>query len=170
MSLASAGKPSRSTKRERGQHDSLCPRDFEHTLNKPRNTILDSSCTRTSTVGTDRTNCLQKPFCPSNNVALVSKLVQQNVLLLQQWWVFQQAQDLSEKCDWLLVELLWVSNVGRNDLGERKIGIALCQLGSVLLGSNSEFSSHSIFCLLNVGVDVVDVQAAKTSGRRHGSM
>lgn len=47
-------------------------------------------------------------------------MVDENVLLLEEKWVLEDAENLPEESDGLLVELLGVANVGRDDLGEGK--------------------------------------------------
>jgi hypothetical protein len=56
--------------------------------------------------------------------------------------------------------LLRVANVGRNDLVERKIaGIALCDLGPVLLGLDSKFATDGILGGDNPLVDIFGSQS-----------
>jgi hypothetical protein len=140
------------------------------TFNEPCNTVFDTYYTSTGTVRTNRANRLQQPPRPLDNIALVSQLVQQDILMLQQRWVLKQTQNLPKECYRLLIQLLGVSNIRRNNFVEGKVSSAFCKLGSVFLRSNSKLSSHGIFGFLDVGVYVVNVQAAKICGGRHGAV
>ena len=84
----------------------------------------------------------------------------QGLLVVEQHGVLEKTGDLSEKGNRLLVELLRVANVGRNDLVERKVaGIALCDLGPVLLGLDSKFTSDGILSGDNPLVDIFGSQS-----------
>lgn len=138
-----------------------------HTLNELGNTLLDSWSSRTSTVCTNRADSLQQPSRPLNNIRLVSQLVQQDILLLQKWGIFHQAQHLSEERNGLLIQLLRVSNIGRNNLIERQTLRSLRQLRSILLRPHRQLSSNRVLRLLDMRVDIIDIQTAELRSRRH---
>lgn len=136
------------------------------TLNELRNALLDPRGSSTSTICAHRPYGLQQPLRPLNHITLIPQLIQQHILLFQQRRVFQQAQNLSEERNRLLVQLLRVSNIRRNDLVERQTRIPLRKLRPVLLRSDGKFASHRIFGLFHMRIYIVDVQAAES--RRHG--
>jgi hypothetical protein len=90
--------------------------------------------------------------------------------MFQQRRVFKQAQNLTKEGYRLLIQLLGVSNIRRDDLLKGDVSGAFGKLGSVLLRPNCKFSSDCILGFLHVGVYVVDVQTPKLGGRRHRAM
>jgi hypothetical protein len=97
-------------------------------------------------------------------------MIQQHILMFQQRRVFKQAQNLTKEGYRLLIQLLGVSNVRRDDFLEGDVSGAFCKLGSVLLRPNSKFPSDCVLSFLHVGVYVVDVQTPKVSSGRHRAM
>lgn len=77
-------------------------------------------------------------------------------LVLEKYRVLEKTGDLAEEGDGLLVELLRVANVCRNNLFEGEIaGIALCDLGSVFLGLDSKFTTNGVLGSDDSLVDVL---------------
>lgn len=68
-----------------------------------------------------------------NDISLVAETIDESILLLQQLGVLEDAEDLSEKGNWLLVELLRVTDVGRDDLLEGQRLVTLGQTSTELL-------------------------------------
>lgn len=94
-----------------------------------------------------------------HNIRLITQTVDKHILLLQKLGVLQQAQNLTEESNGLLVELLRVANVGRDDLVERQVlgGIAaLGQRRSVLLRLDGKLAADGILGRHDVLVDVID--------------
>ena len=68
-----------------------------------------------------------------NDISLVAETIDESILLLQQLGVLEDAEDLSEKGNWLLVELLRVTDVGRDDLLEGQRLVSFGQWSKELL-------------------------------------
>jgi hypothetical protein len=108
--------------------------NLRRTLNVLGDALADSWSSLRLAVCAYTLDFLQQLLRARNHVRLVAQAVDEDILVLQQARVLQQTCDLSEECDWLLVELLRVANVGSNDCVERKVlALALCQLRAVRL-------------------------------------
>lgn len=107
---------------------------------------------------------LEQPLGTLNNVRLVAQAVDQDILLLKELRVLQQTEDLAEEGDGLLVQLLGVANVGRDDLVKGQAGGALAQLGTQLVRLDGELATDGVFGRADVRVDVVDVEPAHFRG------
>lgn len=103
------------------------------TLEKVGDALADGRDTVACAVGANGADLLQQPFGSLNDIVLVSKGLLQSLLILQEQRVLDQTQDLAEECDGLLVQLLRVADVGRDDLGKGQAGLAAAELGSELL-------------------------------------
>lgn len=134
------------------------------TLEELGNALLDSVHTAAGAVGTNRAALLEQPLGTLNDVGLVAKAVDQDILLLEQIGVLKQTEHLAEEGDGLLVQLLGVANVGGDNLVEGQAGVALVQAGTQLLRLDGELTADSIFSCADVRVDVVDVEAAHFRG------
>lgn len=86
--------------------------------------------------------------------------------MLEEEGVLDEAQDLAEECDGLLVELLGIADVGRDDLLKGKAGESLMEESPVLLRLHSQLATHGVLGGADVRVDVVDVEPSAT-GRPH---
>lgn len=81
--------------------------------------------------------------------------------MLEQQRVLEQTENLAEEGDGLLVELLGVTNVGADDLVEGKVlGVALSDLGAVLLRLDGQLAADGVLGLDDVRVDVLDGETA----------
>lgn len=135
------------------------------TLEELGNALLDSVHTAAGAVGTNRAALLEQPLGTFDDVGLVAKVVDQDILLLEQVGVLEQTEHLAEEGDGLLVQLLGVANVGRDDLVKGQAGVALVQARTKLLRLDGELAADGIFGGADVRVDVVDVEAAHFRGR-----
>lgn len=81
-------------------------------------------------------------------------MLEQGALLLQQLGVLDQAQDLAEEGEGLLVELLGVADVGGDDLGEGQVLVAVGKLAAELLALDGQLATHGVLGLAHVRVDV----------------
>jgi len=89
--------------------------------------------------------------------------------MLKQLRVLHQAHNLAEEGDRLLIQLLRVTNIGTDDRVEGKIlAFALVELGAVLLRLDRQLATNGILGFLDMRVDVVDVEGARTLGRLRG--
>lgn len=135
------------------------------TLEELGNALLDGWNTGTGTVGTDGADALEEPLCTLNHVGLVAEVVDQDIFLLEKLGVLQQTGDLSEEGDGLLVQLLGVADVGRDDLVEGQVtALALVQRSAELLGLDGQLATDGILGRANVGVDVVDGEPGHVGG------
>ena len=130
------------------------------TLEEFRNALLDHGSTRASAVSADTANMIEEPLRALNDVALVPERVQQDILVLQQLGVFEDTENLAEESDGLLVELLGISNIGGDDLGEGQVLVALLNLRPVVLRLDGQLTTHGVFSLDHVRVDVFRVEPA----------
>jgi hypothetical protein len=131
-------------------------------LDEIGNGLPDTKRTLRLRVCADRLDILEQGPGTLDNILLVAQALLQNVLVLQQLRVLHQTEHLAEESDGLLVELLRVANVGSDNIVEGQVlALALGQSGLELLRANGKFATDSIFCLLDVRVDVVDVQALR---------
>jgi hypothetical protein len=129
-------------------------------LDEVGNGLPDTKRTLRLRVCADRLDVLEQGPGALNDILLVAQALLQNVLVLQQLRVLHQTEDLAEEGDGLLVELLRVADVGCDDSVEGQVlALALGQSSLELLRANGEFATDGIFCLFDVRVDVVDVQA-----------
>ena len=99
-----------------------------------------------------------------DDVALVAEGAQQHVLVLQQLGVLEDAEDLAEEGEGLLVELLGVADVGADDLVEGQVlAVALPELGAEDLRLDGQLAAHRVLGLHHVRVDVVYGEPAHCS-------
>ena len=129
------------------------------TLQELGNALLNGGHAAAGTVGADGANMLEQRLCAGNDVGLVAQAVDEDILLLEKLGVLQQAEDLAEEGDGLLVELLRVANVGVDDLAERQRGVAVGQCSLVLLRPDGKLAAHSVLGRPHAGVDRVDCQS-----------
>ncbi len=125
------------------------------TLEKISDALPDGRHTVARAVGAYRADVLEEPLCPLDHVGLVAELVEEHILMLQQLRVLDEAEHLAEECDGLLVELLRVADVGRDDLPEGQVGVAPAKFSAVLLRLDGELAPDGVLGRPNVGVDVV---------------
>ena len=85
------------------------------TLNEPRHALPDPRRALALAVCADALNVVQQPSRPVKHILLVPQRLRQDLPILQQLWVLEEARDLPEEGDGLLVELLRVSDVGGDD-------------------------------------------------------
>lgn len=135
------------------------------TLEEVGDALTNSRDTVACAVGADGADLLQQPFGALNDVVVVAKRVLESLLVLQEQGVLNQAQDLAEEGDGLLVELLRVADVGRDDLGEGQARLAAAELGAELLRLDGQLAADGVLGLDDVGVDVALVQASGRGGR-----
>lgn len=134
------------------------------TLEELGNALLDSVHTAAAAVGTNRAALLEQPPGTLDDIGLVAEAVDQDILLLEQIGVLEQTEHLAEKGDGLLVQLLGVANVGRDNLVKGQAGVALVQARTQLLRLDGELTANGIFSCADVRVDVVDGEAAHFRG------
>jgi len=131
-------------------------------LDEVGNGLPDARRTLRLRVCADRLDILEQGPGTLNDILLVAQALLQYVFVLQQLRVLHQTEHLAEEGDGLLVELLRVADVGGDDIVEGQVlALALGQSSLVLLGTDGEFATDGILCLLDIGVDVVDVQALR---------
>lgn len=85
-------------------------------------------------------------------------MIDQDILLLEQLGVLDQRQDLAKEGDGLLVELLGIADICRDDMVEGQISVTLGQLGPELFRLDGELTTDSVLRRADIGVDVVDGQ------------
>lgn len=136
-----------------------CKLGPRRTFNKSGNALLDSRSTVAGTVSTDRTNTGEQLLCALNDVGLVAEAVDQDILLLEEQWVLENGENLAEKGEGLLVELLGVANVGTDDLVKRQRLVALGEEGTELLRLDGELAADSVLGVADTLVDGVDGEA-----------
>ncbi|KAK1251925.1 hypothetical protein MKX07_007404 [Trichoderma sp. CBMAI-0711] len=134
------------------------------TLEELGNALLDGIDAAAGAVGTHGAAVLEQELGSLNDVRLVAQAVDQHILLVEQLRVLQQAQDLAEEGDGLLVQLLRVANVGRDDMVKGQAGVALAQLGAQLFRLDGQLAADGVFGGTDVRVDVVDVEPAHFVG------
>lgn len=134
----------------------------EPTFEELGNALLDGGHARAGAVGAHGADLLEQPLGALNDVGLVAEAVDQDILILEQLRVLEQAADLAEEGDGLLVELLRVADVCRDDLLEGEAVVALAQARAELLRLDGELAAHRVLGPPDVGVDVVDGES------RHG--
>jgi hypothetical protein len=142
---------------------------MELTLEEVGNALADGRDAVAGTVGADRTDHTKQLLGPLQHVRLIAQVVYQHIALLEQRRVLEEAKDLAEEGDGLLVELLGVADVGRDDLLEGQVGRAICQRGPVFLRLDGQLTAHGVLGLPDVRVDVVDVEPTARVGR-HGAL
>jgi len=127
-----------------------------HTFEELGNTLFDGRHTCACTVGSDVANIAQQPLCSRDDIALVSQRLNEDIFVLEQFWVLEQTENLTEESDGLLVELLRVADVCTDDGVKGQAGIAaLADLGPVLLRLDGKLATDGVFGLDDVLVDVV---------------
>lgn len=127
-----------------------------HTLEELGDALLDGRDTVAGAVGANAADILQQPPGPLNDIGLVSQVVDEHVLLLQELGVLEETGYLAEEGKGLLVELLGVADVGGDDLVEGQVvSLAAGDLGAVLLRLDGQLATDGVLGLLDVGVDVV---------------
>ena len=132
----------------------------ELTLNELGDALADGGDTSAGAVGTDRANLAQEPLGALNDIGLVAEVLDESLLALEELGVLEDTGDLAEEGQGLLVELLRVSDVGRDDMLKGEVGgVASGDLCSVLLGLDSELTADGVLGSNNVLVDVVDGQS-----------
>lgn len=102
-----------------------------------------------------------------NDVGLVAQAVDQDVLLFEEQGVLEDGEDLAEKGEGLLVELLGVANVGADDLVKGQRLVALGEAGAELLRLDGELAADGVLGVADALVDGVDGEAhggLKSSG------
>lgn len=128
--------------------------------------LADSRGAVAGAVSSYGADMLEEPLGALNDISLVAEVVDEDILLLKKQRVLEETEDLTEEGDGLLVELLGVADVGRDDLVEGKAGGSTEQAGTELLGLDGKLATHSVLGRSDVRVDVVNVETAGI-GRRH---
>lgn len=134
----------------------LYDREKKITLNKLGNALLDGGHTGTGTVGADGADALEQELGALNDVGLVAQRVDEGLLVVEQARVLEDAEDLAEKGNGLLVELLGVANVGIDDLVKRQRLVALVEAGAEGLGLEGELAADGVLGVDDALVDLVD--------------
>lgn len=135
------------------------------TLKEVGNALANSRDAVACTVGADRAYFAQQPLGSLDDIVLIAEGFLQGLLVLQEQRVLDQTEDLAEESNGLLVQLLRVANVGRDDLGERQTLFATAKLGPELLRLDSKLTTDSILGLDNMGIDVALIQTSGRGGR-----
>lgn len=170
MSDCLAGKPSR-PRRGVSLGTGAHPRVLQGglTLEEVGDALADGRHAVAGAVGSDRADLGEEPLSALQHVRLVAELVQEDVLVLEEDGVLDEAEDLAEEGDGLLVELLGVANVGRDDLLEGEARLSPGQLGAELLRLDGKLTPYGVLGRLDMGVDVVVVELSRRR-LRHGSL
>ena len=135
------------------------------TLKELGNAIADGRNTSAGAVGTDRADLAHEELGTLDNIGLVSEAVDEDILVLEKSGVLEETEDLSEEGDGLLVELLGVANVGRDDLRKGKaFGLALGDLSSVDLRLDGKLATDGVLGSDDVLVDVIDGKSSHFGG------
>lgn len=158
MLAGSAGKPSRPVGVSVAFRTVQRRDEWRLTLEELGNALFDNRNTVAGAVGPDRANMAQKPPGALDDIRLIAEAVDEHILLVQQLGVLEDTEDLAEEGDGLLVQLLGVADVGRDDLGKGEVAGAVCELGAVLLGLDGELAADGVLGGPDVGVDVVDAE------------
>jgi len=145
-------------------------RKGQPTLKEVGDALPDSRNAVAGAVGSYGPNMLKKPLCTLSHVALVAELVQEHIFVVEQGGVLEETEDLAEESDGLLIELLGVADVGRDNLGEGKIGQATLEVGAVLLRLDGELTTDGIFSGLHMRIDIVDIEAFPGGGPHGASL
>lgn len=95
---------------------------------------------------------LEQPLGALHDVGLVSQVIDEDILLLEKLGILEQAEDLAEEGNGLLVELLGVPDVGVDDLGKGQAGVALGEGGLVLLRLYSQLAADGVLGGPDVGI------------------
>jgi hypothetical protein len=126
------------------------------TLNEFSYTLSDTQSTRTVAVSSNTVHLLQQLLGSCNCIRFVAKSFN-GLLLFQKWWIFQQTRHLSEKGDWLLVKLLWIANVCKDNLVKRQVfTLSLCNLRAIYLCTLRNQTAHGILSLLDMWIDSIE--------------
>ena len=167
MSDCLAGKPSR-PRRGVSLGTGAHPRVLQGglTLEEVGDALADGRHAVAGAVGSDRADLGEEPLSALQHVRLVAELVQEDVLVLEEDGVLDEAEYLAEEGDGLLVELLGVADVCRDDLVKGQAGSALPEEGPVLLRLHGQLATHGVLGSADMGVDVVDVETS-AAGRPH---
>lgn len=156
MWAGSAGKPSRPGS---GQNARPTGRAGRLTLEKGGDALLDGRNAVAGTVGADGAHLLQQPLGAVDDIGLVAEVADEQTLVLEQLRVLEQAADLAKEGDGLLVQLLGVANVGRDDVLEGQAAVAFGQARAKLLGLDGQLAADGVLGPPDVGVDGVNGQS-----------
>lgn len=155
ITLCGPGKTSRSA--ENGGKDEFNLRRI--TLDKLGNALLDDGNTVAGAVRADGANAGEQLLGAGNDIGLVAEAIDEDVLLLEQQRILENGEDLAEKGEGLLVELLGVANVGADDVVKRQRLVALGEAGAVLLRLDGELAADGVLGVADALVDGVDGEA-----------
>lgn len=122
------------------------------------------------TVSSYGADILEEPLGALNDISLVAEVVDEDVLMLEKQRVLEETEDLAEKGDGLLVKLLGVADVGRDDLAEGDVGGSTEKGGPELLGLDGKLTAHSVLGRSDVRVYVVNVETAGVGGRHFANL
>lgn len=140
------------------------------TLEEVGNVLADSRGTVAGAISSYGADMLEEPLGALNNISLVAEVVDEDILLLEEKRVLEETEDLAEEGDGLLVKLLGVADVGRDDLVEGEVGGSTEQAGTELLGLDGKLATHSVLSRSDVRVDVVDGETAGIGGRHFANL
>ena len=137
---------------------------IELTFNKPRNTLLNISSTSRIAISTDATNLFEQNPSALDGILLVAESGKTG-LVLEQIRPFQETSYLTKEGDGLLIELLRIANVGKDDGVEGEVlSLAFFELGLVLRCALGNETTHSVLGCFDVRVDVVERERLRHLG------